>query len=37
MAKRTKPPEDWIVKELPIVGELKGCRQISADHWQGTD
>jgi len=23
--------------DLPIVGELKDCRQLSDDHWQGTD
>jgi hypothetical protein len=23
--------------EYPIVGELRDCRQLSDDHWQGTD
>ena len=25
---------EWL-GDLPIVGELKECRQLSEDHWQG--
>jgi hypothetical protein len=35
MKKRKK--RDWIGEELPIVAELKDCRQLSDDHWQGID
>ncbi len=36
MAKKKKQQQSsW--DELPVVGELKDCRQLSADHWQGTD
>ena len=28
----------WSLKDdLPVIGELKDCRQLSADHWQGID
>jgi hypothetical protein len=28
---------NWVENELPIVGELKDCYQLSKDRWQGTD
>jgi hypothetical protein len=28
---------DWIGEELPIVAELKNCRQLADDHWQCFD
>jgi hypothetical protein len=35
---RKKPVKRWSLKDdLPVVGELKDCRQLSADHWQGVD
>ncbi len=39
MAKRKKhrEPENWIENDLPVIGELKDCRQLNDDHWQGTD
>jgi hypothetical protein len=44
MSKRKKRPaseEPWekaaYKSRLPIVFELKNCRQLSADHWRGTD
>jgi len=41
MAKKRKPAEkvepDWIATDLPVVGEIKDCRQISATRWEGID
>jgi len=35
---RRKRDETWKIEDdLPIVSELKNCRQLSDDHWQGTD
>jgi hypothetical protein len=31
------PKEDWVETDLPVVGVLKNCRQISETHWEGTD
>jgi hypothetical protein len=28
--------EQW-TDELPIVGEIKDCRQLSKNHWRGID
>jgi hypothetical protein len=42
MARKTKkqkqtlmPKKDWIETDLPVVGELRDCRQISETYWQG--
>jgi hypothetical protein len=35
--RRPAPEEDWIAADLPVVGELKNCRQISKTHWEGVD
>ena len=32
---RKKPREDWIARDLPVVAELKQCRRLAKDHWQG--
>jgi hypothetical protein len=32
-----KVPTFNIEDDLPLVGELKDCRQLSDDRWQGTD
>jgi hypothetical protein len=29
--------ETWMENNLPFVGELRDCRQLTDDHWQGTD
>jgi hypothetical protein len=35
---RRKQEKRWSLKdELPVVGELRECRQLAADHWQGID
>ena len=34
---RKKPREDWIARDLPVVAELKQCRRLAKDHWQGVD
>ena len=34
---RPAPKEDWIETDLPVVGALKNCRQISKTHWEGID
>jgi hypothetical protein len=34
---RQRESEQWNDDELPIVGELRECRQLSDDHWQGID
>ena len=28
---------NWLGTELPVVGTLKDCRQLSKDHWQAID
>jgi hypothetical protein len=37
MMTRKKPREDWIARDLPVVAELKQCRRLAKDHWQGVD
>lgn len=39
MKRKQRPPpeEDWIAADLPVVGELRNCRQISETHWEGVD
>jgi hypothetical protein len=38
MAKRRKQAKpDWIETDLPVVGEIRNCRQISEAHWEGVD
>jgi hypothetical protein len=37
MMPRKKPREDWIARDLPVVAELKQCRWLAKDHWQGVD
>jgi hypothetical protein len=46
MAKRRKPAvkkderrfdNDWLGAKLPVVGEIRDCRQLAGDHWQGID
>jgi hypothetical protein len=38
VAKKRRPVEpDWIAADLPVVGEIKDCRQISKTHWEGID
>ena len=34
---RKKPREDWIARDWPVVAELKQCRRLAEDHWQGVD
>jgi hypothetical protein len=35
---RKKQEKPWKLEDdLPIVSELKDCRQLSDDHWQGVD
>jgi hypothetical protein len=29
--------EGWVEENLPVVGELKNCRQLSKGEWEGTD
>jgi len=40
MTKKTSPKaviwNEWRDDDWPVVGELKDCRQLSDDHWQGT-
>lgn len=35
--RQQRESEAWNQAHMSIVGELKDCRQLSDDHWQGID
>ena len=37
MVRRAQEKRWKLEDDLPIVSELRDCRQISEDHWQGVD
>jgi hypothetical protein len=35
--RRKKTPRFKLADTLPVVGEFRDCRQLTDDHWRGTD